>query len=219
MEQAFKEKIKSQVLDFALDLLIIVILVFLIRSFLVAPFRVSGPSMCDTLNVIDGECVPNGNTVGEFILLNKLTYLFGEPQRGDVVVFVPPGGELHYIKRIIGIGGDLIEVNSDGYIYITTSDDKRHRLKEPYLNAVNFGNTLPANELSRKFEVPDGKFFVMGDNRAHSSDSRHCFTSPTGCEKNDPRAFIGESDIDGKALVTLWPFGNMKYIRRAEYGF
>ncbi|MBT6068394.1 signal peptidase I, partial [Candidatus Peregrinibacteria bacterium] len=208
------QKIKVALIDLGLNLAVIIILVVLIRSFVIAPFQVSGPSMCDTLNMINGECVENGTTVGEFMIINKISYIFSDPTRGDIVIFKPKDGEHYYIKRIVGIPGDKVEIKKDKFVYVTPLGGEEVKIDETYLNADNFGHTYPAHENKRIFNVPTDRYFVMGDNRSHSSDSRHCFQfSPTGCIYDKDRAFITKSDISGKALLTLWPFQNIKLIK------
>ncbi len=202
-----------------LNIIIIALLVVGIRTFVVAPFQVSGPSMCDTLNVINGECVPTGHTVGEFMLINKFSYIIGDPQRGDVIVFKPSHSSQFYIKRIIGVPGDKVEIKPDNFVYLTPAGGEEIKLSEPYLNEENYGNTRTARENMRVFNVPEEKYFVMGDNRMHSSDSRHCF-SPLGKCQGDPNdTFLSPDEISGKAFITLWPLKNIKLVKRAEYGF
>lgn len=214
-----ENKVLQGTFDLILNIIIIGLLVVFIRSFIVSPFQVSGPSMCDTLNFIDGECVPTGDTIGEFMLINKFSYLIGEPKRGDIIVFKPGSSEQFYIKRIIGIPGDTIRIKNDDFVYVTPKNGEEIKLDETYLNDINYGNTRAAKENLRTFHVPEGEYFAMGDNRAHSSDSRHCFQSYGECQPDDPGAFISPDIINGKAFVTLWPPSNIKLIRHFDYGF
>lgn len=214
-----KEKIIEGILDLVLNIIIIAVLVVIIRTYVVSPFQVSGPSMCDTLNSIDGACVPTGDTVGEFMLINKFSYIIGEPQRGDIIVFKPENSEQFYIKRIVGVPGDTVEIKNDNFVYLTPEGGTQTKLDESYLNSSNYGNTRVPRENTRVFNVPEGKYFVMGDNRSHSSDSRHCFNSYAGCQSGTENAFITPDVISGKAFVTLWPPSNIKLIKRFDYGF
>ena len=116
-----QNKFVTFLLDLGLNLLIVFGLVFIIQTFLASPFKVFGPSMCDTLNYLDDECV---NGYGEYIIVNKLVYkdFFGwslsGPDRGDVVVFHPPHTDQDFfIKRIIGIPGDTIKL-IDGKVFL-----------------------------------------------------------------------------------------------------
>jgi len=218
MDKERKQQIKEGLYELFINLIIICILVVGIRSFIVSPFQVSGPSMCDTLNTINGKCVETGESIGEFMLINKFKYFFSDPERGDIVVFRPPNDERHYIKRIIGVPGDTVEIKKDNFVYLYPQGKEEIKLEETYLNAINYGNTQVDREEYRKFEIPEGGYFVMGDNRAHSSDSRHCF-SMGGCWKREDNAFITKDKISGKAFVTLWPPANIKLIKGFDYGF
>lgn len=135
--------------------LVAAITVFLIRTFVVQPFLVSGASMEHTF--IDGD----------YVLVDEISYRFQEPQRGDVVVFrYPLNPSLFYIKRVIGIPGDHLEVNNN---HILVNGEV---LNEPYLDLEN--RTLGGNNLILK----DGEIFAVGDNRLHSYDSRSWGTVP-----------------------------------------
>jgi signal peptidase I len=166
-------------IDIVIDVVIVVVMVLIIRNFFFAPFRVHGPSMCDTFNVYNGECY-NGD--GEFILVSKLSRwdLFGwSPstlERGDVVVFQAPYSEEgeYYIKRIIGLPGDTIKVEN-GYVYIKNESGIFELLSEPYLNDENRGHTYPYGSSSETYTVPEHEYLVFGDNRTKSSDERRCY--------------------------------------------
>ena len=100
-------------LDVALNIVIIVGIVAGIRTFLVSPFQVEGDSMVDTLEH------------KEYIIINKLAYILGDPARGDVVVFRPPSDhKKHYVKRIIGIPGDEVIIRG-GKVYLKTPQAER----------------------------------------------------------------------------------------------
>jgi signal peptidase I len=121
---------------------------------------------------------------GQRLLLSKVAYAFGEPQRGDIVIFPPPGIEskYDYIKRVIGLPGDTVEV-IDGTVYVNDMP-----LEEPYI-------TNPGNGFMAKITVPEGEYFVMGDNRNNSTDSRSFGTVP------------GDT-IVGKAWLSIWPISD-----------
>lgn len=215
-------KLISFILDIALNLLIVFGLVFIIQSFIASPFKVYGPSMCDTLNNIKNECQQG---YGEYIIVNKLIYLdiFGwslsEPQRGDIIVFHPPHSEEQfYIKRIIGVPGDTIKL-IDGDVYIFNKDfPTGYDIPEPYLNEENKGATYPSTNRITTFDVPEGGYFVMGDNRNSSTDSRSCFRDAFqgGCRGNE-EYFLPKENIEGKAWVVLWPFNHIRVIQEFDY--
>ncbi len=220
-------KIKGAVafwLDIILNLVIIVGLVFLIRTFIISPFQVYGPSMCNTLNEDNnGDC---SKGYGEYLIVNKFGYLnifgwqVGLPDRGDIIVFHPPHNEKEfYIKRIIGLPGETIQLN-DGYVYIKNSEHPEGiRLEEPYLSEENLGNTHPMNG-SRVFEIPNDGYFVMGDNRLKSSDARSCFSETFGrqkCGEEGTSFFLTTDNIEGKAMVILWPINKISLISIPKY--
>jgi signal peptidase I len=122
---------------------------------------------------------------GDFVIINKLTYQFRDPQRGEIIVFhYPPNPEaIPYIKRVIGLPGDQIHI-ADGKIYINGQP-----FSEPYLsNPTHRGGD---------WSVPPGALFVMGDNRNNSSDSRSWGTVPL-------------DHVIGKAELVYWPPENWR---------
>lgn len=125
---------------------------------------------------------------GERVLINKLAYRFGgTPQRGDVIVLIPPGNtisENDYIKRVIGLPGEKVELRG-GKVYIYQADGNIFALDEPYVPNPSLRNY--ASDV-----IPPGRYFVMGDNRNNSSDSRGGWT-------------VALEDIVGRAWLVTWP--------------
>lgn len=112
----------------------------------------------------------------------RLAYLFDEPQRGDIVIFKFPDDEkLLYIKRLIGMPGDTVEIY-DGKVFINGEE-----LSEPYLEVVTQGTFGP-------YEVPEDSYFMMGDNRNNSADSRYW-----------DHTFLHRDKIVGKAVIKYFP--------------
>ncbi|MCD6109358.1 signal peptidase I [bacterium] len=218
-----KGKFLTLILDIGLNLLIVFGLVFIIQSFIASPFKVSGPSMCDTINNLNGECVRD---YGEYIIVNKLIYqdFFGwslsKPSRGDIIVFRPPHNkDQFYIKRIIGLPGDTIKL-IDGKVYLFNSEHETgYELPEPYLNDTNSGHTDPSTNRVTTFNVPEGMYFVMGDNRKQSTDSRSCFRDifEGGCRGDQQAYYVPRENIQGKASVVLWPLNNIRILKSAKY--
>lgn len=137
---------------FTLALLIIVV-VIPIRLFVVSPFIVDGDSMHPTFQNLD------------YLIIDEIIYNFQTPSRGDVVVFrYPSNPSIYYIKRIIGLPGETVSINR-GVVTVTTSAGEKLSLAEPYI--VNEDATYTKNVSLRPEE-----YFVMGDNRPNSSDSR-----------------------------------------------
>lgn len=209
------KQILMWLLDGGLNLGVIIALVFTIQTWIIAPFDVSGSSMCNTLNIIDGECQ---SSFGEKIIINEALYLINDPQRDDIVVFKAPHGEgeeeRYFIKRVIGIPGDKVKIQNGDVYRQTPEDDSYQKLAEPYLNEQNSGNTNPYHSNFNTFEVPEGKYFLLGDNRIASTDSRSCFTSTLdqSCPDQPERAYIDRSNIRGKAWVVWWPLSNLRIL-------
>ncbi|MFB0964414.1 MAG: signal peptidase I [Patescibacteria group bacterium] len=190
----------SEAIAFFRDLAIILIVVMFVRTYVASPFRISGNSMEE--NYHDQE----------FILVDKFSYAdfgvekVGDPKRGDVVILRPHAnnGKEYYIKRVIGVPGDVIEFK-DGEVFLKTKEmSEAVKLNEAYLSAFNKGRTfLPNDVRNPKFEVPEGEYFVMGDNRNNSSDSRSCFRS---CVTGDVGHYLKRSDIVGKVFLDIGYF-------------
>lgn len=132
-----------------------------IRYFIAEPFIVQGASMDPTFST------------GQFLIVDLLSYRFGEPKRGDVVIFEYPNNpNLYYIKRIVGLPGETIRLRN-GHPYASTdttcnnvTSSTETEITEPYIQSSHISKDNACNELS------EGQYFVMGDNRAESSDSR-----------------------------------------------
>ena len=171
-------------------LMIIALLIVLpIRIFIVAPFIVDGASM-----------EPNYHN-GEYLLVDEISYRFQQPQRGEVVVFRPPDApNVYYIKRIVGLPGDTVEIK-DGKITISNSS-------EPQGFLLSENNYLPGESASpaefSKVTLKDNEYFVMGDNRDNSRDSRRIGPIPM-------------NDFKGKVLIRVFPFNKLSIIQRPEY--
>ncbi|MBI3455637.1 MAG: signal peptidase I [Candidatus Rokubacteria bacterium] len=181
---------KSVVREYAEAILIAILLALLIRTFVIQAFKIPSGSMIPTL------------LVGDHILVNKFVYRFRDPARGDVVVFKYPVDEHRdFIKRVIGVGGDDIVVK-DRQVYISCRPPEPtcQPLKEPwayYEDRMGLGG-----ETFGPVHVPPGSYFVMGDNRNNSQDSR--YWGFVKREKIKGQAFIiywsWDSDREGKAL-------------------
>jgi signal peptidase I len=133
--------------------LLIVVVVIPIRLFVMSPFVVDGESMHPTFENLD------------YLVVDELVYDLHAPARGDVIVFRYPGNpSIFYIKRIIGLPGETVSINH-GVVTITTTDNKTLSLAEPYV--VDEDVTY-----NKSVSLTAGEYFVMGDNRPNSSDSR-----------------------------------------------
>lgn len=162
----------SKTLREAIILILIAVVVFVGLRLTIQSYIVYGPSM-----------QPNFED-DQRIVVNKVVYKLHEPERGDVIVFNPPFNDMNYIKRVIGLPGESVEIKN-GKTYIYTNDGEVIILDEPY--------TLETTNSSyEKQTVPDGHYFVMGDNRNNSNDSRRGWMVPA-------------ENIIGKAWLSIWP--------------
>ena len=162
-------------IEFVVILLISFALVFgFVRPFVVEAFYIPSQSMVPTLKVQDR------------VLVNKFIYRFSEPERRDIVVFqsVEGGGE-DLIKRVVGLPGDEIAVRG-GRLFVNGEPQT-----EPYVN-----KKFPDRSTSAPTRVPKGHYFMMGDNRANSRDSR--FFGP-----------VPEKNIEGEAFLRFWPLNRI----------
>ncbi len=136
----------------------------ILKTLFFSPFLVEGDSMLPTLQS------------GEIFLVDRMTYRVQDPARHDVVVFSldeDPG--YFYVKRILGLPGDRIHLEKDGVYLLDPQSGVRRKIGEPYVMPTKLTNERflsDENELGQDFTVPDGKYFVLGDNREHSRDSR-----------------------------------------------
>ena len=151
------------------------VIIFVVIHFAVQSYRVQGISM------------QPGLQDGEYVLVNKIAYLFHQPERGDIIVFhYPLDTTKDFIKRVIGVPGDTITVNSNT-VWVDGV-----KLNEPYVSAE-------ANFEGMTWKVPPGNYFVMGDNRPDSDDLRTW-------------GFVPQSDLVGKAVLVYWPFNVFKLL-------
>ncbi len=208
------------ILDVLIDVAIVIVLVIFFRTFLYAPFQIHGPSMCDSFNVYNDECY-NGD--GEYVITSRLStwsifgWSPGSIERGDVLIFDAPYGENgeFFIKRVIGLPGDTLKVEN-GYVYLEDEDGEFVKLEEEsYLNSDNWGNTQAYRSLSETFEVPEDSYFMLGDNRTKSSDSRRCFQQ-LGCDA-DSSNYLSQDLIQGEVKTVVFPFSHFRFVEDVEY--
>lgn len=170
----------SGVLGSIVEVVVIVaaafVLALLIQQFIVKPFYIPSPSMQPTL--IEGDRV----------LVSRFVYRFGEPNRGDIVVFHPPVDETQdYIKRVVAVAGDRVAVK-DGKLYVNGKAQVEPYLKEQRI-ALSYAERT----------VPPGEIFVMGDNRNNSGDSR--VFGP-----------VKTSEVVGEAFLIYWPVPKLRWL-------
>jgi len=186
--------------EYAEALIIAFLLAMVIRAFFVQAFKIPSGSMLETLQI------------GDHLLVNKIGYgvtipftetvlvSFSEPERGDIVVFeFPEDTSKDFIKRIIGVPGDTIEIREKS-VY-----RNGEKLDEPYIQHTDLKVLNSPRDTLPPFVVPDGKYFCMGDNRDESYDSRFW-------------GFVDRGKIKGKALVIYWSWRGLKDVRWGRIG-
>jgi len=158
-----------------------------IRYYLVQPFFVKGASMEDNLHD------------GDYLLIDEISYRFNDPKRGDIIVFrYPENPSQFFIKRIIGLPGETVEIKNDEVTIYNDDFKQGLKLEENYLslNQQTIGNL--------RSELDGDEYFVLGDNRLQSSDSRRW-------------GELNKSFITGKAFLRLWPFNRLTKIPVISY--
>jgi signal peptidase I len=195
-EEITPKKRKSTIREYTEAILVALILALFIRTFVIQAFKIPSGSMLNTL------------LIGDHILVNKFIYgiknpfngntwiPLKEPERGDVVVFkYPLNPEQDYIKRVVGVEGDKVEIK-DKKVYINGEPQK-----EPYTIFLD-NKTIPPGVQPRDtmgpITVPEDSLFVMGDNRDNSYDSRFW-------------KFVNLKAVKGKAFIIYWSWNKQKF--------
>ena len=161
-----------------IETLLLTFFIFWLVNGLVGRYRIDGNSMNPTL------------LNGEYLLISNFAYQLDDPQRGDIIVFRHPQSEMNLIKRVIGLPGDTVAIQN-GIVSVNGVV-----IDEPYIQA--------APTYSSSWVVPDGQYFVLGDNRNNSSDS-HAW------------GFLPIDHILGKALVVYWPPSDWSRVPHHDY--
>jgi len=177
----------STTLEIVKTFAIVLIVAFLFRKVIVQPFVVEGSSM-----------EPNFHN-SDYLLVDQISYRFHEANRGDVVVFkAPPNPSVNYIKRVIGLPGETVTIK-DGQVYINDQ-----LIQEKFLDGLE--QTLiyasKSKELTQKLGT--NEYFVLGDNRDNSSDSREWGVLP-------------KQNIIGKVFLVVYPFDDAHWLSRPAF--
>lgn len=213
----------SEFITFLRDFIIILVIVFFIRTFVITPFQINGQSMewsyhdkefilVDKFSYLDFAqdiADPTDSTTVRYLtsLWQKIPIHVGDPVRGDVVVIKPHVDKTreHYIKRVIALPGDIIKFENGLVMIQVAWTEKFVQLHEPYLTLSNSGHTyLPEYIEWNQFIVPQDTYWVMGDNRQNSADSRQCFQNCFGADVS--AHFIKRSNVIGRVLFNFWYF-------------
>ncbi len=182
------QSVGSFIWDLVKILIIAVIIIVPFRTFVAEPFVVSGASM-----------LPNYHN-GDYLIIDRLSYLTGSPKRGDVIVLrYPKDNTQFFIKRIIGLPGETVKLIQGHVVIINKEYPEGLKLNEPYLaSAVETLGKLDPTKLG------SGEYYVLGDNRTASSDSRVWGILP-------------EDDIVGRVWARVYHFNQAGFIKTPTY--
>jgi signal peptidase I len=176
-----KSNVRSALREVIETVVLTLLIYFLVRHFLLENYRVLGMSMTPTLEN------------GQFLVVYKLGYRLHEPERGDIIVFRDPAGsDRKLIKRVIGLPGEVVEIQ-EGQVFIN-----QQPLDEPYIQS-SAEYTLPPTP------IPADQYFVLGDNRNNSSDSHYWGALPS-------------DNIVGRAWFAYWPPSKWGLVSHPVYG-
>ena len=177
-----KVDMKKEILSWVFYIAFVLVLTWVIITFVGQRTRVDGRSMMNTLHD------------GDNLIVEKLSYRFSDPKRFDIIVFPPTGKKEYYIKRIIGLPGETVQIDENGNIYINGE------LLEENYGAETIQNPGRA---AKPITLGDDEYFVMGDNRNNSKDSR-----------SEEVGIVKRAQIIGRAWLRIWPlnkFGLLKH--------
>jgi signal peptidase I len=183
--QFFKDRLKAlqkhsllyEIVQFAA---LIIFVVIPIRVYVAQPFKVNGDSMYPTFHHKD------------YLVVDEISFRFRDPRRGEVIILKHPESNRYLIKRVIGLPGERLRVTRDSVIVYNSAHPDGVTLDESYLE--NKGNGP-----DREITIPEDFYFVMGDNRPYSSDSRAWGLLPA-------------DEVVGYAMLRLYPFNNISYL-------
>lgn len=172
------ENIKAEILSWIKLIVTAFIIAYVLKTFIFQIAYVKGPSMQPTLYQ------------GQVLIVSKISYRVGEPKRGEIVVINDKLENKDLIKRVIGLPGETIEIK-DGSVYIDGN-----LLSPDYTDIPTYENGF------KKAKASDNQYFVLGDNRTESRDSR-----------SDTLGFVKEKNIIGKAVFRIWPLNKMGILK------
>jgi len=180
-ERKEDKKRKSTIREYAEALVIAIVLALIIRMFVVEAFKIPSGSMIPTL------------LVGDHLLVSKFIYKFAEPEREDIIVFkYPDDPSRNFIKRIIAVGGDVIEVR-DKAVYVNGAQQQEQGYDVQHVSQEVLSAEYSPRDNFGPVTVPPNSYFMMGDNRDSSLDSRFW-----------QNRFVNRRSIVGKALIIYW---------------
>lgn len=185
LDQAEKQPSKlKEIIDFFLPIVIALIIALVLKHFVFANAVVPTGSMLNTIQE------------GDRVIASRIEYTFSDPERYDIVIFEQPdydpagnGNDKYYVKRLIGMPGETISIQN-GDVFVIDKDGKRKQLRDDFVSPEN------VDFYNGTFEVPEDSYFFLGDNRAHSVDSRYWITSN----------FVKRDKLVGNVKFRYYPF-------------
>ena len=194
----FKEWFKSNkpaIKEWTETIVIATLLALFIRSFVVQPFKIPTGSMCETLIEKDRILVNRFIYGLRIPFTTTRLFKFNYPKRGDIIVFnYPEDTKRAFIKRLIAKGGDIVEIK-EGKLYINSKE-----FKHPSINNIYYYNRGDYGLIGQKTEVPEGSYYVLGDNSRSSKDSRFW-------------GFVDDKYLIGKAFLIYWPLNRIRVVK------
>lgn len=176
-EEKQTSKLK-EVLEFLAPIAIALVIAIILKTCIFANAIIPSGSMLNTIKV------------GDRVIASRIAYTFGDPQRYDIAIFeYPDNPEQYFVKRVIGLPGETVSIRN-GDVYIVDKDGKSEKLRDDFVSPENMDN------YNGTFEVPEGCYFVMGDNRENSVDSRYWASTH----------YVSRDKMIGKVLFRYYPF-------------
>jgi signal peptidase I len=197
LDRRFGKQRKQAKLGVVAEMLRTVLFVFilasLLRFFIVQPYIVEGSSM-----------VPRFSN-NDYLVVDKISYRIGDPQRGDIIVFrYPNQPAINYVKRIIALPGERIKIERNQVTIYNKDNPDGVVLNEKLYLADAVQTTIVGSNAGRELIVPEGSYYVMGDNRPASSDSREW-------------GYLPRENIIGRVFVQAFPIEHFSIIEHARY--
>jgi signal peptidase I len=184
-----KTRTKSKIQEYVEAIIIAILIALFLRTFVVQAFKIPSRSMVPTLLVGDHLLVNKFIYGVKIPFLRKTLIHVTDPQRGDIIVFIyPQDRSKDFIKRVIGVGGDTIEIKNKNIFLNGKEYTDTHGI---YSDNVIYPGTIQPRDNFGPVTVPQGALFVMGDNRDESADSRYW-------------GFVDLKDVEGKAMIIYW---------------
>ncbi|HUN54574.1 MAG TPA: signal peptidase I [Smithella sp.] len=199
MTEDNKPKQKSKVKELVESIIIAILIALFIRTFIICAYKIPSESMVPTLLIGDHILVNKFLYGVKIPLLRKTIIPVTDPKRGDIIVFIyPKNRSLDFIKRVIGVGGDKIEIKNKN-IFI---NDKPYKdTFGVYSDVIIYPAALEPRDNFGPVIVPKNSLFVMGDNRDKSMDSRYW-------------GFVDLKDVEGKAFIIYWSWNRDEFAPR-----